>query len=83
MALAGLPATTTDPKPAVWLALLWILKSKFTPMRLEEIVGKGYEADLDGHLQIRMRRNCSRRSTISSWTSWVWLTTMLRLVSNG
>ena len=28
-------------------------------------------------------RNCSSRSTISSCTSWVWLTTMLRLVSKG
>ena len=29
-----------------------------------------------------MRRNCSSRSTISSWTSCVWLMTRLRLVSN-
>ena len=64
------------------LTLVWMLKSKSTPIR-----SKNVSARVMNRTSIVTCRSCSRRSclsrfSISSCTSCVWLTTRLRLVSN-
>ena len=58
-------------------------KSKLTPIRSKKLSLSVMKRTSMVTWRSCSRRNCSRRSTISSWTSCVWLTTRLRLVSKG
>ena len=60
-----------------------MLKSKLTPIRSKKLSLSVMKRTSMVTWRSCSRRNCSSRSAISSWTSWVWLTTMLRLVSKG
>ena len=73
------------PKPAAAGSLMFslMLKSKSTPIRSKKLSLSVMKRTSMVTCRSCMRRNCSSRSTISSWTSCVWLTTMLRLVSKG
>ena len=62
---------------------LAMLKSKSTPIRSKKLSLSVMKRTSIVTCKSCIRRNCSRRSTISSWTSCVWLTTRLKLVGEA
>ncbi len=63
--------------------LLLMSKSKLTPIRSKKLSLSVMKRTSMVTWRSCSRRNCSSRSSISSCTSCVWLTTMLRFVSKG
>ena len=82
-AACGGPTMRPKPWPGRASMLSSMLKSKSTPIRSKKLSLSVMKRTSIVTCRSCRRRNCSSRSTISSWTSCVWLTTMLRLVSKG
>ena len=62
---------------------VWMLKSKSTPIRSKKVSLSRMNRTSIVTWRSCSLRSCSSRSVISSCTSCVWLTTMLRFVANG
>ena len=58
-------------------------KSKSTPIRSKKLSLSVMKRTSIVTCKSCIRRNCSSRSTISSWTSCVWLTTRLKFVGEA